>query len=110
MLKNLEVGGTAAWNDKSVIGYLGSAPDSDGIVRSLDTNKAIYDPARYSFDFFTTYNFKLMRRIGTRLQLNLQNAFEGGGIRPTAVNLDGSVYNWRIINPRKLVFSTTFDF
>lgn len=110
-LKNTAVGGSARWDDKSVIGYLGGPADSDGIVRTLDPNGGVYDPARYQFDFWTSYTMKLFHdRINCKIQLNLNNAFENGGLRSIGVNPDGSVYNFRIINPRQFVLSTRFDF
>jgi outer membrane receptor protein involved in Fe transport len=110
-LKGFSVGGSARWDDKSVIGYLGGAADSDGIVRTLDVNHGVYDPARYQFDFWTSYSTKLFRdKVAARFQLNLNNAFEGGGLRAIGVNPDGQVFNYRIINPRQLVFTTRFDF
>ena len=45
-----------------------------------------------------------------RFQLNLQNAFENGRLQATAINPDGQAYNYRIINPRKFVLTSTFDF
>ena len=110
-LKDFAVGGAVRWDDKSVIGYLGATPDSDGVVRSLDVNKVAYDPARYSADLWTSYATKFFREsIRTRFQLNLQNAFEKGRLQTIGVNPDGSPFNYRIIAPRKLVFSTTFEF
>lgn len=109
-LKGVSVGGSARWDDKSVLGYLGGAPDADGIVRTLDVNKPYYDPARYQFDFFTGYTMRLFRdKIRTKFQLNLNNAFENGGLRTVGVNPDGTPFNFRIINPRQLIFTTTFD-
>lgn len=109
--RGVGVGGSASRDSKSVIGYKGAAPDADGIVRSLDVNQPIYDPARSYFDFWASYSTKLWRdKIRTRFQLNLQNAFENGRLQPTAVNPDGQPYNYRIINPRKWVLTTTFDF
>jgi hypothetical protein len=93
-----------------VIGFLGATADSDGIVRSLDVNRPVYDNALYSFDFWSSYNTKVFRNITMKIQLNLKNAFENGGLRATAVNPDGTVYNWRIIYPRQWVLTTTFDF
>jgi hypothetical protein len=110
LLKNFSVGGSSAWNDKSVIGFLAATADSDGIVRSLDVNRPVYDRALYSFDFWSSYSAKVFRNINVKVQLNLKNAFENGGLRATAVNPDGSVYNWRIIYPRQWVLTTTFDF
>ena len=110
-LKNASVGGSARWNDKSVIGYLAGPADADGIVRTLDVNKGVYDPARYQFDFWTSYTMKLFRdRVNATYRLNLVNAFENGGLRSIGVNPDGQVFNFRIIQPRQLIFTTTFEF
>jgi hypothetical protein len=109
--KNVSFGGAVRWNDRSVIGYLGGAADTDGIVRTLDVNKGVFDPARYSFDLWTNYTLKLYHdKVRAKFQLNLNNAFEKGGLRTVGVNPDGTPFNFRIINPRQLVLSTTFDF
>ncbi|HVU34517.1 MAG TPA: TonB-dependent receptor plug domain-containing protein [Opitutaceae bacterium] len=111
MFKNSFVGGSLRWDDKSVIGYLGGTPDADGIVRTLDVNKPIYDPARYAGDFWIGYSCKLFHdRVRAKFQFNLNNAFESGGLRITAVNPDGTPYNFRIINPRQWVLTSSFDF
>lgn len=110
-LKGFQLGPTIRWDDKSVIGYLAAAADSDGIVRNLDTNKPVYDPARYAGDFMAAYDTKVYGgRVGMRIQLNWYNVFETGGLRATAVNPDGTVYNWRIIDPQQFVLTTTFTF
>jgi len=110
-LRGFGVGGSAGRDSRSVIGYKGAAPDADGIVRSLDVNAPVYDPARTRFEFWTSYTTKLWKdKVRTRFQLNLQNAFENGRLQPTAINPDGQPYNYRIINPRRLLFSSTFDF
>ena len=109
-LRDVGVGGSVRWDSRSAIGYLGAAPDADGIVRSLDVSKPVYDPARASCDFWASYSLRLFHdKVRARIQLNLQNAFEGGRLQAVAVNPDGTPYNWRIINPRKWVLSTTFD-
>ncbi len=110
-LKNVSVGGAVRWDDKSVIGYLAGAPDADGIVRTLDVNKGVYDPSRYAADFWVNYTMKLYHdKVRAKIQLNLTNAFENGGLRTVGVNPDGSPFNFRIINPRQFVLSSTFDF
>ena len=53
-LKHVGVGGSARWNDRSVLGYEGAAPDPDGIVRSLDKNKPVYDPSRFTFELWAS--------------------------------------------------------
>lgn len=57
-LNGFSVGGAARWDDKSVIGYYGTAPDPDGIVGGLDVNRPVYDPARYQFDTWLAYSRK----------------------------------------------------
>lgn len=110
-LNNFNVGGAARWNSESAIGYRGVPPDADGVVRSLDVNQPVYDPARYSFDAWAGYNLRLFHdRIRAKIQLNVQDVFENGGLRAYAVNPDGTPYNFRIINPRKFVLTTTYDF
>lgn len=110
-LNGFSIGGSARWDDKSIIGYLAGPADSDGIVRTLDVNHGVYDPARYQFDFWTAYRMKLFHdAVAATFQLNVVNAFEGGGIRAIGVNPDGQVYNWRIINPRQFVLTSRFDF
>ena len=110
-LRDVFFGSAVEWDDKSVIGYLGSAPDSDGIVRSLDVNKPVYDPARYYFDFWVGYRMKMFHnKVRAKFQLNVQDAFEGGRLQAVSVNPDGTPYNYRIINPRTWSVTTTFDF
>jgi outer membrane receptor protein involved in Fe transport len=110
-LAGFAVGGSASRDSRSVIGYRGGAPDADGIVRSLDVNAPAYDPARNYFDFWTSYRMKFWSgKIRARFQLNLQNAFEKGRLQAINVNPDGQPYNYRIVNPRKWVLSSTFDF
>ena len=110
-LKNFSAGGSARWDDKSVIGYRGAAPDADGIVRALDVNKPAYDPARYGFDFWVAYKMKFnANKLRAHFQLNLNNAFENGGLRVVSINPDGTPSAFRIITPRQLLLTTTFEF
>jgi hypothetical protein len=110
-LRGFGVGGAVRWADRSVIGYLAGAPDSDGIVRTFDVNRPYYDPSRFSADMWTSYRLRLFNdRIQAVIQLNLQNAFESGRLQVVGVNPDGTPFNYRIINPRKWVLSTTFSF
>lgn len=109
-LKNLDVGGSLRWNGKVAIGFLGEAPDPDGVVRSLDGNKPVFDKARYSADFSAGYNLRLMNdRVRCRLQLNVRDVFESGRLEAVGVNPDGTFWNYRIINPRQFILTATFD-
>ena len=69
-----------------------------------------YDPARYDFDFSGGYKLKFFQdKVSCRIQLNVNSAFESGRLQVVGVNPDGTPFNYRIINPRKYILSTTFD-
>src|SRR5688572_259018 len=109
-LRNMDVGGSWRWASKGAIGYLAGAPDSDGVVRRLDANRPVYDGAQGSVDLSVGYRTRLFKdRIGARFQLNVRNVTEGGSLRGVAVNPDGQYWQYRIIDPRQFIFTTTFD-
>jgi outer membrane receptor protein involved in Fe transport len=109
-LKELDVGGAIRWEDRGSIGFYGAAPDADGIVRSLDPDKPVWDKSRYYVDFMAGYNLRLFGgKIRTRLQLNVRNLFEDGRLQPVAVNPDGSPWAFRIIDPRQFFLTATFN-
>jgi hypothetical protein len=110
VLKNMRVGGAVRWEDKGAIGFYGAAPDPDGIVRTLDPDKPVWDKARAYFDFSVDYSFRLLNdRVRTKLQLNVKNAFEDGRLQRIAVNPDGGAWAYRIIDPRQFFLTATFD-
>lgn len=108
-LKNLNIGGAIRWEDRAVIGYGGAAPDPDGVIREYDATKPYYDKAHTYIDFLAGYNFKLHKKYGVRLQLNVRNAFEGGRLQAAGVNPDGSAYVYRIVDPRQFILTATFS-
>ncbi len=109
-LKGMGVGGAMRWQDKASIGFLGAAPESDGVVRSLDPKKPVWDRARFAVDFSAGYGFLLHRdKIRVRVQLNVRDALENGRLQKVAVNPDGSTFAYRIIDPRQFILSTSFD-
>jgi hypothetical protein len=111
MLNGFSVGGSGRWDDKSVIGYLAGPVDSDGVMRTLDVNRGVYDPARYQLDVWTSYKFKLFRgKVAASVQLNVNDALENGGLRAIGVNPDGQVFNYRIIQPRQFLLTSRFEF
>lgn len=113
-LRGVGVGGAIRWEDKAAIGYRGSAPDPDGIIRSLDVNKPVYDEAQEHLDLWVSYTFKSLPWLGDktslRLQANVRDALESGGLMPIAVNPDGSPTAYRIVDSRQWYVSATFDF
>ncbi len=111
-LKGMELGGGIRWQDKAVIGYLGAAADSDGVVRKLDGDKPVFDNPRPSVDLWVSKSFTLPkwfgRNIRAKAQLNVRNAFENGNrLEPVAVNPDGQATVFRIVDPREWYLSTT---
>jgi hypothetical protein len=107
--KGLSLGSTIRWADKSTIGYQG-IKDPDGVVRTLDYTRPVYDPARASFDFMASYELRLFKdKIRTRVQLNCRDAFANRGLRATSWNPEGYPATFRILDGRQWVLSTTFD-
>ena len=109
-LKGLSGGGAMRWEDRASIGFRGAAPEADGVVRSYDPNKPVYDPQRYYFDLMASYQLRMFgNKIRASVQLNVRNVFENGRLQPVAVNPDGQPYAYRIIDPRQFILSTTFS-
>jgi outer membrane receptor protein involved in Fe transport len=104
------LGGAVRWEDKASIGFRGAAPEADGVVRSLDKTRPIYDQTRFYVDLSAGYQLRLFsNKVRTRVQLNVRNALEGGRLQAVAVNPDGAPYAYRIIDPRQFILTTTFD-
>jgi hypothetical protein len=113
-LRGFGLGGAVRWEDKAAIGYYGAPPAADGIIRDLDIDRPIYDEAETHFDFWTSYTFNGLPWFGdkvrTRLQLNVRDAFESGGLKPIAANPDGTPSAYRIVDPRQVYLTVAFDF
>ena len=61
-------------------------------------------------DLNMSYTTRLFNgRIRTRFQLNIKNATESGHLQGIAVNPDGQFWQYRIIDPRQFILTTTFD-
>jgi len=117
-LKGLAVGGNERWEDKAVIGYLGKASGAstnryNGVstLDYSDVTKPVYDEAHFYTDLWVRYSFPTWNnKVQAKLQLNVGNVFESGGLRAVAVNLDGSPYSFRIIDPRQFTLTASFGF
>lgn len=108
-LNGLSIGSTVRWADKSILGYYGIT-DTDGVVRELNYDRPVYDPARASFDFMVAYNMRLFKdKVRARIQLNCKDAFLSRGLRMTSWQPEGYPATFRIIDGRQWVLSTTFD-
>jgi hypothetical protein len=112
-LKNITVGGSLRWADQAALGYYGlpsTDPDVKGAIVEYDVSRPIYDDPQWSLDLMAAYEFKMYNdRVRCRVQLNVQNALEDGGLRPFVYNPDGTPWNFRIIDPRRFVLSATFS-
>jgi hypothetical protein len=114
-LKRFSVGGAQRWADKSIIGYYGRASGADplnpGVLDLSDTSRPIYDDAKYYTDLWVAYTRRIMGdKVRMKLQLNVADVFQDGGLEPVAVNYDGSVYAYRIVDSRQFMLTATFDF
>jgi outer membrane receptor protein involved in Fe transport len=109
-LSKLSVGGSLRWRDKASIGFLGAPADPDGIVREYDPNKPIWEKGDTVVDLSAKYRMKLFHdKVRATVQLNVNNVFEDGKLKPVAVNPDGTPWAFRIIDPRQFILSVTFD-
>jgi hypothetical protein len=115
-LKGFAVGGSQRWEDKAVIGYAGKASGVNlyggvPVLDYSDVKRPYYDKARTYTDLWASYRFNVWsNKVRAKVQLNVANVFENGGLRAVAVNYDGSPYSFRIIDPRQFTLTTTFDF
>jgi hypothetical protein len=115
-LKGFSAGGNVRWEDKAVIGYYGRASGANlyaGVpVQDVsDTSRPIWDSANYYCDMFLSYSRPVFRdKVQMKVQLNVSNVFESGGLRAVAANFDASPYSFRIIDPRLFQLTTTFTF
>lgn len=113
-LKGFNIGGAVRWEDKASIGFYGKAPATTGnfagAILELDPNKPIWDKARYYFDFSLGYRFRLFNdKVRAKAQLNVRDIFEDGRLQAVGANPDGSIYAYRIVNPRQFILSMNFD-
>lgn len=114
-LKGFGVGGAERWESASIIGYYGKSSHGNSANPNLidisDVSRPIYDEANAYTDLFINYKRKLWNgRVGMIVQLNVENVFEDGHLQPVAVNYDGTPYGYRIIDSRRFILTTTFDF
>jgi len=106
-LKAVNVGGAVRWEDKASIGYYWMQDDQN----QFDPNRPIWDKSRYYFDATLSYTRRMLKNTVTaRYQINVRNLFENGRLQAVAAMPDGRPYAFRIIDPRQIILSATFDF
>jgi outer membrane receptor protein involved in Fe transport len=105
-LKRMAVSGALRWEDKGSIGYYTLASDPN----SYDPARPIYDKGHTYVDLGVNYVTKIHGdKIRLRVQLNVRNLTEGGRLQPIGALPNGVPFNYRIIDPRLFILSTTFD-
>ena len=113
-LKGVGLGGSARWASKAAIGFYGKVGDprnAPTVINLNDVTRPIYDDGDFQSDLWISYSRRILNnRIGWKLQLNIENWTEGGRLMPTQVNFDGSPWAYRIIDPRRFVLTSTFNF
>jgi hypothetical protein len=117
-LKGIAVGGSVRWSSNAVAGYYGLLDPSTyahpGVGLSSiaypDLKRPIYTPAETNVDLWVSYTRKLTEKIRMKVQLNVRDVTESGGLVATQFNMDGSPAGYRIQDPRTWFLTTTFDF
>lgn len=120
-LKGLSVGGGLRWASKAIVGYYGNLDPAtfsqpaagQNLISFPDLKKPIYIPAISNLDVWISYSTKIFaygRSIRTKFQLNVQSLNESGGLTPLVFNMDGQPAQYRITDPRKYFFTSTFEF
>jgi hypothetical protein len=105
-LKQVTVMGAVRWEDKASIGYL-TLPDDPN---TYDPNGAVYDKPHTYFDAGLSYRQRIYHdRIGMTVQLNGRNITENGRLQPVAVLPNGQPHSYRIIDPRQIILTVSFD-
>ncbi len=109
ILKDVRVGASGNWQDKGAIGYYGRE-QYPAVVTELDPDRPIYDKARLYVGAFVSYRTKLFRnKVNANFQVNVENLTEGGRLQPIGAFPDGTPNAYRIVDPRKFIFSASFD-
>jgi hypothetical protein len=112
-LKGFSVGGGLRWEDKAVIGYYGRSTGASGagVLDASDISRPIHDKANFYTDFWLAYTTRIFNnKYRMKVQLNINDIFEDGGLRTVGVNYDGSPYAFRIVDPRQFILSVALDF
>ncbi len=110
--RGFSVGGGQRWESKASIGYYGRASGANGTSLDVsDVSRPIYDDGNSYTDLWIYYSRRILNdKVRWKIQLNIDNVFEDGGLRVAGVNYDGSPYAFRIIDPRGFKLTSSFDF
>ncbi|BET66401.1 hypothetical protein ASA1KI_13190 [Opitutales bacterium ASA1] len=113
--KGNSFGGSLRWESKAAIGYFGKVGNpiqAPTVINIADITRPVWgDNGNYYTDLWISHTRRIYNdKIRMKIQLNCNNAFEGGRLLATHVNLDGSPWAYRIIDPRVWQLSASFEF
>ena len=118
-LKGLSIGGSYRWQDEAVAGYQ-SLLDPSTYARPNattanivfpDLTKPIFTPSIDALDLWASYYMKIYKgKVGMKIQVNVRDVMEDGGLQAVIFNQDGTPAQYRIVEPRTWFITTTFDF
>lgn len=120
-LKGLGLGMNGRWRSGGVAGYYRLPNAVTGTPEgSLDVKRPIKGDAFLEFGAVVSYQWKISKRLSTRLQLNVENLFDYDKLLLRAVGTDsagifGPQYayvplRWELRRPRNFKLAATFDF
>ncbi len=113
-LKGFAIGGAERWESRAAIGFFGKVGDpinSPTVINLNDVTRPVYDSGNFYTDLWVSYSRRIYRdKISWKIQLNCENATEGGRLMPTQVNFDGTPWAFRIIDSRKFTLTSTLNF
>ncbi|EDY81832.1 TonB-dependent receptor plug domain protein [Verrucomicrobiia bacterium DG1235] len=110
-LGGTSIGGSVRWQDKAAIGNRGLDEDGDGLFESYDAFDLIYDDGETNLDLWASYTRKIWNdSVNWKIQLNIRDAFDSGGLTPIAANPNGAANAWRIEDGTQYYLTNTFEF
>ncbi|MDA0349613.1 MAG: hypothetical protein O3C20_19655 [Verrucomicrobia bacterium] len=111
MLKGLQAGVTARYQDKVAAGYP-NLLDADGVTIIPDVANPWFGEDSLDGDLFLRYRTKLTDKIDWTIQFNARNLYRSSGSDdiPVTINPDGSVAIIRVPVEQQYFLSNTFSF
>jgi hypothetical protein len=128
-LKGFAVGGSLRWQGEMTAAYYGELDPSRyshppgnpppnlpvGIPRAVivfpDLNRPIMADDELNMDLWLSYTRRIFNdKSRVKIQVNVRDVTESGGLTTVSYNMDGSPAQFRIKDPRQWFLTTTFDF
>jgi len=108
-LKGVGIGAGARWQDKLGLGYP-TTRNADGSV-NVDLKHPFYAPAEINVNAWVSYERKLWRGVGWKVQLNVSNLIGDSALIGTNVqSWNGQIATYRLPPERRWFLTNTFSF